>query len=172
MKNVTFSQENDAELVQDFLHEVSDTDRFVTRVDFEHLHISPPIDCYTITLDEILKGKTIGNAIRRATRYYLLSQEQAVAEIDVVTHDGSRRVLSLQQDAIAARGAMRGLNIAADTYPDGQYEVRLLIVHDVLFIGIWLHGNDDLVIPIEPAAMKTYEFHSAEALFECLKTRS
>lgn len=122
-----------------------------------------------ITLDEISAGKTIGNAICRATRYYLLSQDKAVAEIDVVTSDGTRRVLSLHQDA---RGAMRGLNIAADTYPDGQYEVRLLIVHDVLFIGIWLHGNDDLVIPVEPAAMRTYEPHSAEALSELLKTGS
>jgi hypothetical protein len=173
MQNISFAQDNDdVALVHDFLDRAFQTNRFNFSVDPADSHISPGFDCYTITLKDVNAGKTLNAATRSGTRYYVLSSGKAVAEVDVMSLNGSRVIGAVHPRGIAARGAMRALNIAIQKYPDGEYELRVLVANEVLFIGLWLHGVQDFIIPIEPTATSSvslYQSYTPEALFELFK---
>jgi hypothetical protein len=173
MQNLSFSQDHDdVELVHDFLDRAFQTNRFDFSVDPADSHISPAFDAYTISLKDVNAGNTLNAATCSGTRYYVLSSGKAVAHVDVMSLNGSRVISAIHPHAIAARGAMRALNIVTQKHQDGEYELRMLFANEVLFIGIWLHGMRDFIIPIEPTATSSvslYQSYTPEALFELLK---
>lgn len=159
--------------MQEFLHVAADSGRFSPSIDFVDSYISPPIDCYTITLNEISPGTGINGANYWGTRYYFLSRDRAEVEVDVVTNGGIRMISSIHQNAISARAAMRAINVIALKPPSEECELRLLIIHEAPFIGVWLHGKEDVLIPIEPTSIETvrnYEPYSEEVIFDLLKS--
>jgi len=119
---------------------------------------SRPHKVYTVGLDDLIAGKLLSAAKLIAWRYFVLDASGNViggTEFQPAprTPETSPAILTPR---FTTRGPLTEATAAAiqtaETLEDVQeqaYEVRLLQITAVYFIGLWLHGvSRDLIVPI------------------------
>ena len=111
-----------------------------------------PHAVYTATLDDALAGGVVARATHTDWRYLVQAGERTVALADATTDPAAPAVTQLGEGPFGPATA-RAINTpeALPQVRTGHYELRTLRVPALNVVAVWLHGADDLLIPLEPA---------------------
>ena len=128
-------------------HEAGDP--HVTQLDAASPHL-----VYFVGLNDLVEGRILSAAQPTSWRYILLDQQNVHAAAEVAI-DAAGEVVGFSH---LDRGPFVESTIAGIDFAEKfeaslgvDYELRLLTAPSVYFVGHWLHGPDDLIVPLAPA---------------------
>jgi hypothetical protein len=131
--------------------------------------VSPPHRVFSATLQDVMGGRVLTNALETSWRYFLVhgdSEPFAAAEVtgDDLSHVNEGPFVQGSANAMIAAEQL-------DATRQRDYELRLLRIPALYTVAIWLTSpDDDVLIPAEPApeplvANQSYdEAHFTDAL--------
>lgn len=112
--------------------------------------IGAPHRVFVATLDDVRFNRLLANAKEAAFGYLVIAGDRVLSAAEltagaagVAVHASSGPLASATLDAIN--------DVAVNLARARDYEVRLLRVPAAYLIAVWLHGDDDVLIPLEPA---------------------
>jgi hypothetical protein len=118
------------------------------------LDAASPHLVYFVGLNDLVEGRILSAAQPTSWRYILLDQENVHAAAEVAI-DAAGEVVGFSH---LDRGPFVESTIAGIDFAERleaslgvDYELRLLSAPSVYFVGLWLHGADDLLVPLAPA---------------------
>ncbi|HET7230646.1 MAG TPA: hypothetical protein VFJ16_11630 [Longimicrobium sp.] len=115
--------------------------------------ISVPHPVYTLGLPDVAGGNLADSALLQGWRYLLTAGDTLVAAAEVIV-SGTRAVrFSHFNDSPFVRSTVDALAAAEalNQVAPHDYEVRLLKVPALYLFALWLHGPDELYLPLAPA---------------------
>jgi hypothetical protein len=127
-----------------------------------YLDVARPYPIYTSTIPALLDEKFLGAAQLTGWHYPILAGEslQGLAEIASVDPQGSSDLsYASQYDSDYAEEIQQSI-LGAEGLPqvkEGDYELRILRAPSLVLLAVWLHGVDDLLLPVAPAPTKLRE---------------
>jgi hypothetical protein len=120
----------------------------------ETLDIAAPHDVYTLGLDALAAGSGLEAAEPVARRVLLMRAEEAVATAELADPDAGEGLSATEGPFTASTASTIA---AVESWPQvagGDYELRLLRLPALYLMALWLKdrsGNDDLLVPLDPA---------------------
>ncbi|MCW2308734.1 hypothetical protein [Rhodobium gokarnense] len=137
--------------------------------------VSHPIRVWHPDLRALAKGRPLSES-RPGNWRHLVGDEGAMrAEAELAAEGSEARVVAFHEGPAAgatANGLMRAAELGE--VDRGDYEARLLEVPGLHFTALWLHGDDDIFIPIGPnmTDLKNGEPHGEKEVLEVLARRA
>ncbi len=129
---------------------------------------------YTALARDVLAGAITTKAKRDGWRYILLADEKAVAAPTIYEGTAGSTIATIDDDSTATfvKTTLDAF-LAAEQLPgvsEGDYELRFLMISDVGLVALWLRGNPDIFIPIDPApaAVKANQAYSEKEILAAL----
>lgn len=122
--------------------------------------IARPYPLYTSTIPALLEGRLLASAMLTAWSYPLFIGESplGVAELAATSPDGEQQLrFAALHPAEYAPPILEAI-ARAEGRPEvahDVYEVRILRAPSVMLLAVWLHGKQDLLIPITPRTIDT-----------------
>lgn len=117
----------------------------------EALDVAAPHDVYTLGLDALEAGQGLDAAELVARRVLIMRARDAVATAEL---DESETLSATEGPFAAATAAAISQVESWPAVAEGDYELRVLRLPALYFMALWLKdesGNDDLIVPLEPA---------------------
>jgi hypothetical protein len=108
---------------------------------------------YFVGLDDVAQGRMLSAARPTSWRYILLKGDNAYAAAEVtIDEDGKVGDFSYVDRGPFAENIVAAVELAeiTETARGGDYELRLLSVPALYLVALWLHGTDDLILPLAP----------------------
>jgi hypothetical protein len=128
-------------------------ERALGRADPDRLALAAPHDVYVLGLDRLAAGAALVDATVVGRRFLVLDGDAPVASAEIAG-DGAELQTTEGPYVLSTASAIA----RAEQDPElakADYELRLLRVPALYFVGIWLKreggAGDDVVIPLEPA---------------------
>jgi hypothetical protein len=118
-----------------------------------NVEIAKPYALYTFAIEDLLAGQPMTNARLTAWQYLIVSGENvlALAEVSAVSATGKDKLAFAALHPRSYAAAIADTIAAAEERPEvaeGAYELRVLRAPCVSLLAMWLHGADDLVLPL------------------------
>jgi hypothetical protein len=141
------------------------------------LNAAVPHPVYFVGIKSLTKGKLLSAAVLRGWRYLLLNENEpyAATELNLNKRTGSLRFSHVNYGALLER-TIDGLAFAEKLEPVNRsdYELRLLDMPDLYIVALWLHGAEDLIIPIllGSAEINTFTVYTESEFINLLKDKS
>jgi hypothetical protein len=152
-------------------------DRALSRAHPAGLALAAPHDVYALGLDEVAEGATLAAARMVGHRFLVLDGSKAIASVEVSDREArfgfqANEGPYVEATAIAIARAEEDPDLAGD-----DYEVRLLRIPALHFVGLWLKSDRDGadgVIPLDPAPahIEPGRIHTPDALFSTLASHA
>jgi len=118
------------------------------------LDVAVPHPVYAVGLEQIVQGELLSAASLVAWRYLLLDdqQVQCAVEVDVRADDGQLNFSHINRGPFVAN-SVQSITVAETLAPVQQndYELRLLKIPGLYLLALWLHGPDEIILPIAPS---------------------
>lgn len=119
------------------------------------LSVSVPHPVYGVELRDVADGRPVAGAAQlHGWRYLLFGGDQAVGAAEVSVEDAGDEVrFGHLNHGPFVDATVDGLE-AAEALPEverGAFEVRLLRIVGLNLVALWLHGADELFLPLPPA---------------------
>lgn len=128
--------------------------RALSRANPLGLSLAVPHDVYFLGLSDLAEGASLDSAALVGQRVLVMDGEQAIASAELATDDRGSGFHSNEGPYVEATAEAIARADEDPELADGDYEVRLLRIPGLYFMGIWLkheRGGTDVVIPLEPA---------------------
>ncbi|MBB4304355.1 hypothetical protein GGD81_003413 [Rhodobium orientis] len=137
--------------------------------------VSNAIRVWYPDLEALAGGAPLAESRPGNWRHLVGDAQTMRAEAELAADGGAARVVAFHEGPRAgamAAGLTRALDL--DAVQKGDYEARLLEAPGVHFTALWLHGDDDIFIPIEPnlTELKNGKPHSEDEVREVLAKRA
>ena len=125
---------------------------------------------YFVGLEDVAQGRMLSAARPTSWRYILVKGDEACAAAEVtIAEDGHLGSFSHVDRGPFAQNIVAAVELAEITEAarGGDYELRLLSVPSLYLVALWLHGAEDLLLPLEPAPgdLETVHFYTQEQIF-------
>jgi hypothetical protein len=128
--------------------------RALNRANPTRLGLTAPHDVYFLGLDELAEGASLDAARAVGRRFLVVEGDRPVASAELADHEEGTRLQAnegpyVESTAAAIAWAEQDRELAA-----GDYELRLLRIPALYFVGLWLKDEQDradVVIPLEPS---------------------
>lgn len=127
--------------------------RLVPGVAPETLQATEPHPVYTIALDDVRAGKLVEAAVHTSWRYLLTSGGRAHAAAEHTADPQAAEPGVHVTVGPHVQGTLDAVH-AALALPEvgaADYELRVLRVPALYFVALWLHGPEELFVPIVAA---------------------
>ncbi|WP_347904655.1 hypothetical protein [Pseudomonas purpurea] len=140
-----------------------------------NVSLSRPYRGYSLSLEDLTQGKGLNHAALGNWHYLVVSNGKTIADAELAEVPGNVEFSALNHGVMAAATAS-ALKLAenAASLKGKTYELRVLFVSALHFVGIWLHAVDaadeDVIIPIEPTpkSLASTQLYSAAKIFALL----
>jgi hypothetical protein len=128
--------------------------RALNRADPAALALAAPHDVYFLGLRDIAAGASLDAATLVGRRVLVMDGATPIASAELGERDDDFRFQANEGPFVESTAAAITRAEADPELADGDYEVRVLRIPALYFMGIWLkHERDgsDVVIPLDPA---------------------
>jgi len=137
---------------------------------YSSLAAAVPHLVYFVGLDDVAQSRMLSAARPTSWRYILLKGDYAYAAAEVtINEDGELGGFSHVDRGPFAENIVAAVELAeiTDTARGGDYELRLLSVPALYLVALWLHGADDLILPLAPApgALEAERVYTEDQIF-------
>ena len=120
----------------------------------EFLDFAVPHPVYAVGLEQIAQRELLSSATLVAWRYLLLDDQQVrcAVEVDVRAEDRQLNFSHINRGPFVA-SSVESITVAETLAPVQQhdYELRLLKIPGLYLLALWLHGPDEIIVPVAPA---------------------
>lgn len=119
-----------------------------------NIDVTSPHLVYSVDLNEVAEGRILSAARPTSWRYMLLDGESAQSAAELAIDDnGEVTWFSHVDEGPFVQATVAGVEFAERLEAElgADYELRLLSVPSVYLVAVWLHGADDLLIPLAPS---------------------
>lgn len=118
----------------------------------EDLWTAAPHKVYFVGLSDLREGHLLSTAKLKGWRYLIFNKDQPVVAAELQTGDDNVRFSNINRGSFVD-GAVEGLKFAEnlDIVHKQDFELRALEISPLYFVSLWLHGPQDLLIPLRPA---------------------
>lgn len=128
---------------------------------------------YFVGLDDMAQGRILSAARPTSWRYILLDGDRAHAAAELaINDDGEVEGFSHVDGGTFVESTVVGVAFAErlEASRGGDYELRLLSVPSLYLVALWLHGTDDLLVPLAPApgGLESERSYTEEQMFSAL----
>ncbi len=139
-----------------------------------HLNIAAPHPVYFVGLTDVAEGKLLSGAVLKGWRYLVLRDDETIGAANLIMSGPDQ---NLQFSHIShgpfAKNTVEGISYA-ESLPEvvsDDYELRLLDIPSLYVVALWLHGNQDKLIPLPPTnrALEPYRSYSEAEMTEALR---
>jgi hypothetical protein len=136
--------------------------------------IAAPHPVYFVALTDVAEGNLLSVATLTGWRYIMLEGDQTVGAANLrVKEDGEELQFSHISYGPFVNSTVEGIG-RAESLPEvlsNDYELRLLDIPSLYVVSLWLHGNEDRLIPLPPTnqALEPYATYSGEEMAAALK---
>lgn len=120
----------------------------------EDLDVAAPHDVYTLGLDALAAGKGLEAAEPVGRRVLIMRADQPVATAELDDPEGGGGLSATEGPFTEATATAIAQVEDLPAVAAGDYELRMLRLPALYFIGLWLKdesGTDDLIVPLDPA---------------------
>jgi hypothetical protein len=150
--------------------------RALTRANPAGLALAVPHDVYLLELGELAEGALLDAAKVVGRRFLVMDGDRAIASAELAESDDS----GFEANEGPYVGSTAAAIARAEQDPElaeGDYEVRVLRMPALYFMGIWLkneQGGADVVIPLDPApaGLEARRKYAPEELLPLLSDRA
>jgi hypothetical protein len=138
------------------------------------LSITAPHPVYFVGLTDVAEGRLLSAATLTGWRYLVLAGEEPIGAASVtVRADDENLQFSHISHGPFVRNTIEGISRAESLaeVQSNDYELRLLDIPGLYVVSLWLHGNDDRIIPLPPTnrSLEPYRTYTEEQMLESLK---
>jgi hypothetical protein len=114
------------------------------------VRLTRPQEVFTLGLDELQAGATLGQARPIAWRYLVEGADRPLALAEtVIGEDGHHRFGQMSYGGFLP-GTVEAFETAENLAPDAR-RLRMLHVPALYFLGVWVaRGDEDMIIPVAP----------------------
>jgi len=138
------------------------------------LSIAAPHPVYFVGLTDVAEGRLLSAAILTGWRYLVLAGEEPIGAANVmVKQDDENLQFSHISHGPFVRNTIEGISRAASLTEvvNNDYELRLLDIPSLYVVSLWLHGDEDRIMPLAPTnrALEPYKTYTEEEMIESLK---
>lgn len=138
-----------------------------------NLAVAVPHLVYFVGFNDVVEGRVLSAARPTGWRYLLLDGDTARAAVEItVNDDGSVEGFSHVDEGPFVESMVAGVTFAEEFEASrgGDYELRLLSVPSLYLIALWLHGADDLLVPLAPTpgGLDTQHAYTEEEILSSL----
>jgi hypothetical protein len=120
----------------------------------DSLDVAVPHPVYAVGLEQIAQRELLSSATLVAWRYLLLDDQQVrcAVEVDVRAEDRQLNFSHINRGPFVAN-SVQSITVAETLAPVQQddYELRLLKIPGLYLLALWLHGPDEIILPIAPS---------------------
>lgn len=111
-----------------------------------------PHQVYFVTLSDLAEGRLLSAAKLKGWRYLIFEQEQPVVAAELRTGETELSFSNVNRGPFVA-GTVEGVTFAEslDVVHEEDFELRALEISAIYLVALWLHGKQDLLIPLRPA---------------------
>jgi hypothetical protein len=128
--------------------------RALTRANPAGLALAAPHDVYLLELGELAEGALLDAAKVVGRRFLVMDGDRAIASAELADHAEGPGFEANEGPYVESTAAAIARAEEDPELADGHYEVRVLRIPALYFMGIWLkneQGGADVVIPLDPA---------------------
>jgi hypothetical protein len=118
----------------------------------EDLATAAPHKVYFVGLSDLVEGRLLSAAKVKGWRYLIFNQDRPVVAAELQTGGEGVRFSNIN------RGPFVESAVEAVTFAESleivhkeDFELRTLEISPLYFVSLWLHGSQDLLIPLKPA---------------------
>jgi hypothetical protein len=138
------------------------------------LTATAPLLVYFLGLDDLARGRGVSAAWPTSWRYILLEGDRPHAAAEVAISDyGVVEGFSHLDKGPFVESLVAGVAFAERLEADqgGDFEARLLSAPSLYLVALWLHGESDLFVPLDPApdGLDPERAYTEEQLFSSLR---
>jgi hypothetical protein len=132
----------------------------------QNLAVTRPLQAYSLTLNDIKDAQFPNAAIPNDWRYIVFG-DQALAVVEVSTDTEGKSSFKSLDSSKMAQHILRAATIAAQRFGATQdrYEARLLEIAPIRVLAFWLHGVEDVFLPISSYERGTLESIAVDLAF-------
>ncbi len=114
-----------------------------------NLNLAAPHPIYFVGLKDLAKGKLLSTAKLKGWKYLLLNENEPYATAQL-NSNRKKLVFSHINQGILVERTVRALAFAEnlEEVNENDYELRLIDVPGLYVAALWLHGENDLIIPL------------------------
>lgn len=139
----------------------------------QSLAAAAPHLVYFVGLDDVAQGSILSAARPTSWRYILLKGESARAAAELTINDeGEVEGFSHVDEGPFVESTISGVEFAEQLEASGgnDYELRLLSIPSLYLIALWLHGSQDMLVPLTPApgGLEPERAYTEEQIFSAL----
>lgn len=118
----------------------------------EDLSTAAPHKVYFVGLSDLIEGRLLSAAKLKGWRYLIFNQDQPVVAAELQTGGDEVRFSNINRGPFVD-GAVEGVTFAEslEIVHKEDFELRALEISPLYFVSLWLHGPQDLLIPLRPA---------------------
>ena len=129
---------------------------------------------YCLGLDDVVEGRFLAAAKATNWRYILLEGNNAPAAAGLAINDEGEVGGFAYVDRgpfVESTGVATALAEGLESVQERDYELRLLSVPSLYLVALWLHGEDNLLLPLAPApgGLESLQPYTEEQLFAALQ---
>lgn len=151
----------------------SNTHRSLAQADFNNLTVAAPHPVYVVGLENIIEREIVSAAMLTSWRYILFDGDQTLLATEIsLDQDGEAIDLLSANQGPFVEGTIKGVGFAEsqEIIQEGSYELRLLDIPALYFLGLWLSNENSLFIPLSPAPgeVKAYFIYTENELVSSL----
>jgi len=124
----------------------------VTEAAPEDLAAAAPHRVYFVGLSDLVEGRLLSAAKLKGWRYLIFNQDQPMVAAELQAGGDEVRFSNINRGPFV-EGAVEGVTFAEslDIVHREDFELRALEISPLYFVSLWLHGPQDLLIPLRPA---------------------
>jgi hypothetical protein len=131
-------------------------DRALNRANPESLALAAPHDVYSLGLEDLAQGAALDEATLVARRFLVIDGETPIASAEIATPEYGLAFQANEGPYVESTAAAIAQAESDPGLAEGDYEVRVLRIPALYFIGLWLKNEQserDIVIPLAPAPL-------------------
>jgi hypothetical protein len=138
------------------------------------LSIAAPHAVYFVGLTDVAEGNLLSAATLTGWRYIVLAGEEAIGAANLrIREDDPTLQFSHISHGPFVQNTVEGIRLA-ESLPAvaiNDYELRLLDIPSLYVVCLWLHGNEDQLIPLPPSShgLAPYKSYSDGEIAAALK---
>jgi hypothetical protein len=138
-----------------------------------NLAVAVPHRVYFVGFDDVVAGRVFSAAQPTGWRYLLLDGDTARAAVEIIVNDdGAVEGFSHVDEGPFVESMVAGMTFAEEFEASrrADYELRLLSVPSLYLVALWLHGDDDVLVPLAPTpgGLDTQHAYTEEEILSSL----
>ena len=138
-----------------------------------NLAVAVPHQVYFVGFDDVVEGRVLSASQPTGWRYLLLDGNTARAAVEIIANDdGAVEGFSHVDEGPFVKSMVEGLTFAEEFEASrgGDYELRMVSIPSLYLIALWLHGADDVLVPLAPTpgGLDTQHAYTEEEILSSL----